>query len=98
MVDVSHYMLGEISVNHRKKLTNTAVGSVGFDMSQFDLENSYSFETAYVIPGYEHRPDLISNIYYGSPKNWWLLMLVNNVTDPFESFKINEQILIPKII
>ena len=95
MVDVSHYMLGETSVNHRKKLTNTAVGSMGFDMSQFDLENSYSFETAYVIPGYEHRPDLISDIFYGTSEYWWLILLYNNIDDPFEGLNVGDQIKVP---
>ena len=41
---------------------------------------------------------LISNLFYGSPKYWWLLMLVNNITDPSEGFVLNEKILIPKMI
>jgi hypothetical protein len=51
----------------------------------------------YIPAGYEHRPDLISNLFYGSPKNWWLLMLVNSVEDPFEGFNVGDSILIPKI-
>ena len=53
---------------------------------------------ACAIPaGFEHRPDLISNVFYGSPSNWWLLMLVNGISDPFEGFNVRDRILIPKI-
>ena len=61
------------------------------------METSFDYEVGYVPAGYEHRPDLISNVFYGTPKNWWLLMLVNSITDPFEGFNENDQILIPKI-
>jgi hypothetical protein len=45
--------------------------------------------------GFEHRPDLISNLFFGTPGYWWYLMLVNGVTDPFEGFNSGDQILIP---
>jgi len=50
----------------------------------------------FVTAGFEHTPDLLSNVFYGSPDKWWLLMLVNNINDPFEGFKVQDRILIPK--
>jgi hypothetical protein len=91
------YSLDEKVVKHRNVLTNTIVNTAGFDDIVFNIEDAYSYEVGYVPAGYEHRPDLISNVFYGSPKNWWLLMLVNNITDPFEGFNTNDRILIPKI-
>ena len=88
-------MLGEQNVTHRKKVTNTAVGSPGFDMTEFDLETSYDFDIAYVIAGYEHRPDLISDIFYGTPEYWWLIMVYNNIDDPFEGLNVGDQIKVP---
>ena len=97
MASYSHYSLGAHTIKHRHKVTSTSVGTLGFDLSQEELEASYTdYDIAYVIAGYEHRPDLISNVFYGSPKNWWLLMFVNGITDPFEGFKVNQRILIPK--
>ena len=90
------YSLDEIRVNHRNLITTTIVNSPKFDAIISNLGDAYEYEVGYVPAGYEHRPDLISNIFYGSPKNWWLLMLVNGISDPFEGFNQNDAILIPK--
>ena len=95
--DKGPYSLDELRVAHRQVTTNTIVNTSRFDSMLGDLENAFDYEVGYVPAGYEHRPDLISNVFYGTPKNWWLLMLVNNVDDPFEGFNIQDRILIPKI-
>ena len=91
------YNLDEIVVKHKNITTNTIVNSDKFDNLLNNLEDSYEYQVGYVPQEYAHRPDLISNIFYGSPKNWWLLMLVNGISDPFEGFNANDAILIPKL-
>tara|TARA_Y100000004_G_C8770000_1_gene350290 strand:+ start:352 stop:654 length:303 start_codon:yes stop_codon:yes gene_type:complete len=91
------YELGETLVPHRGVVTNTIVNNPDFDQLVENLEDSYEYEVGYIPAGYAHRPDLISNIFYGTPKNWWLLMLVNGISDPFEGFNERDEILIPKI-
>ena len=91
------YELDAVKVTHKNAIITTIVGSPVYDDLIENLDTVYNYEVGYVPNGYEHRPDLISNVFYGTPKNWWLLMLVNNITDPFEGFKVNERILIPKI-
>ena len=99
MASYSHYSLGAHIIKHRHKVTSTSVGTVGFDLSQEDLEASYTdYDIAYVIAGYEHRPDLISNVFYYTPAYWWLLLLYNNIDDPFEGLNVGDQIKIPRII
>ena len=88
-------MLGGGYIPHKKKFTSTAVGSDGFDMTSFELQAAYAFEVAYVIPGYEHRPDLISDIFYKTPEYWWLILLYNSIDDPFEGLNVGDQIKIP---
>lgn len=85
------------TVRHKDKTISTIVNDPLFDTMVGDLENAYDYEVGYVPAGYENRPDLISNVFYGTPINWWLLMLVNNITDPSEGFTQNQRILIPKI-
>ncbi len=91
------YSLGVNEVPHRKVVTTTILNTPEFDHMAENLKTAYTYEVGYVPAGYEHRPDLISNVFYGSPKNWWLLMYVNGINDPFEGFKVNDRILIPQI-
>jgi len=91
------YSLDYQTVRHRGVLTTTTVNTFNFDSMLSNLGAAYEYEVGYVPEGYEHRPDLISNVFYGSPKNWWLLMVVNGISDPFEGFTQNQRILIPKL-
>ena len=91
------YALDAVTVKHRGAKITTIVNSPLFDEYIMDMDSIYEYQVGYIPKGYEHRPDLISNLFYGTPKNWWLLMLVNEITDPFEGFKVNQRILIPKI-
>jgi hypothetical protein len=91
------YSLDSKEVKHRGVLTTTIVNTPKFDSMVMNLGQAYEYEVGYVPAGYEHRPDLIANVFYGSPKNWWLLMLVNGISDPNEGFKQNDRILIPKM-
>jgi hypothetical protein len=94
MPQASHYMLGQVDTVHKKKSTVIAAGSKGFDTTE---EESYDHDIAYVIPGYEHRPDLISDIFYNTPEYWWLILLYNNISDPFEGLNVGDQIKMPKL-
>jgi len=91
------YTLGMREVPHRKIITTTILNTPEFTSLAKNLKNAYVYEVGYVPAGFEHRPDLISNVFYGSPKNWWLLMYVNGINDPFEGFNANDRILIPKL-
>lgn len=91
----SAYSYDSVEVRHRNKNVLTTLNSPELDTLIQSIDDAYDYEVGYVPEGYEHRPDLISNVFYGTPKNWWLLMLVNNIPDPFEGFNVNEKILIP---
>lgn len=81
---------------HRNARVTSILHSKDFDSLTRNLETAYTYKVGYIPNGYEHRPDLISNLFFGTPDKWWLLMLVNNITDPFEGFKVNDRILIPE--
>lgn len=91
------YSIDSMIVSHKDAVITTIVNSIPFDNIIKNIETNYEYEVGYIPEGYEHRPDLISNLFYGSPSNWWLLMLVNNISDPFEGFYVNQRILIPKL-
>jgi|TARA_R110002124_G_scaffold62661_1_gene171230 hypothetical protein len=91
------YSLDYNQVLHRDVTTTTILNTPKFDSMLSNLGDAYEYEVGYVPAGYEHRPDLIANVFYGSPKNWWLLMLVNGISDPAEGFVPNQRIIIPKL-
>jgi hypothetical protein len=95
--DRGPYSLDVVKVRHKNATITTIVNSPVFDDIITNLEDAYTYEVGLVPAGYEHRPDLIANTFYGDAANWWLLMLVNTIPDPNQGFKINERILIPKI-
>jgi hypothetical protein len=91
------YSLGFTEVFFRNTKVTSIINNETFDRMISDIENSFNYDLYKIPIDLQHRPDLISSNFYGSPQNWWLLMLVNNITDPFEGFNVNDIILIPKI-
>lgn len=84
-------------LKRKGKKTTTLLNSDIFDKFRDDVKDEYEYEVGYIPEGFEHRPDLISNVFYGSPKYWWLVLLVNDINDPFEGLNQGDQILIPKL-
>ena len=74
-----------IVVPHRGVGVSTVVGNSDYDT--FINDSILNSEIMGVLPNaLENRPDNISFLMYDTPDNWWLLMEVNNVSDPFEGF------------
>lgn len=90
---LSRYGHGVRALKHKGHNITTSVGSK-LDFLTMDIPSIPS-KVGRVPAGYAHRPDLISNLFFGTPGYWWYLMLVNGVTDPFEGFNSGDQILIP---
>ena len=82
---------------HKNKTISTLLHNRNVEELRRVLATDYDYEVGYVPPGYEHRPDKISNVFYGTPDNWWLLLLANSITDPLEGFKVNQKIKIPRL-
>jgi len=89
------YSIDYKAYKHRKATVTTILNSTQFDNILENLDTAYKYSVGYIPAGFEHRPDLISDLFYGTPDKWWLLMLVNNISDPFEGFNVNDRILIP---
>ena len=94
----SRYSLyGYEIINHKSNPISTSVGNKNWDLFVSNINNRFEYKIGYIPIGYQHRPDLISNLFYDTPGYWWLLMQVNNVIDPFDGFNVGDQIKIPII-
>jgi hypothetical protein len=93
----SRYDQGQVKYNHKGKVSNSIVGNQKQEFRLRLMENMLEYETVVVPVGYEHRPDLISNVFYGTPLFWFLILEYNNIADPFQGLNVGDIIKIPNI-
>lgn len=80
-----------VTLPHKGKTITTTVGSSSYESFVRSLRQ-INLEPSRVPAGYEHRPDLIANLFMGSPEKWWLICETNGIFDPFESLNLNDVI------
>ena len=86
---------GQVVINHKGKKIPTSVGSREYE-SMFGGSNSVFPKTLGNIPlGYEHRPELIANLFLGTPKGWWVICERNAIFDVFEQLNSGDQLKLP---
>lgn len=88
---------GYIWVLHKGKTIPTTVGSKNYEGTFGGLQSNFNFpNTIANIPiGYDHRPDLIANLWMGTPDAWWLICERNNIFDIFEQLNSQDRIYLP---
>lgn len=53
-------------------------------------------DTPYVIEKkFEGRLDLIASLFYGEPRNWWIIAQYNNILDPYNEVLEGATLRIP---
>ena len=92
---INHYTVGLTQVEHRGKLI-TASLHTGVNEYLMNLEK-VEIDVGYIPAGYEHRPDLISNLFYNTVTKDWLIIMFNNIKDPFQELNIGDRVLLPRI-
>lgn len=90
----NHLSIGSTLFTHKGKQVLSSLNNLTFEEFMASID-TIPFETAVVIPQVVHRPDSISNIFYDTPNFDWLIMLVNNISDPFEGFNVGDVIKVP---
>ena len=89
--------MGNVVIEHKGAKITTTVGSEKYE-SQFGgitgLEN-FKYTNGNIPIGYEHRPDLISNVFMNTPVSWWLICERNAIFDVFEQLKPGEALRLP---
>lgn len=93
----NQYSFGLTIVTHKGKKVATSLNS-SFEDFYKKLDNrNIAYKVGYIPAGFEHRPDLISNLFYGKPTFDWLICYYNNISDPFNELNVGDRILIPYI-
>ena len=95
MIYSNHLSVGNDSIIHKGKTTYSAVIAPNYLAFVQNIESTYKFENVVVTPEVKHRPDLISDAFYDTVELDWLIMLCNNINDPFEGFNIGDRIRLP---
>lgn len=91
----NQYSIGHTKVFHKNKVIATSLNSNSFENYYVEMNNK-SYDVGYIPAGYEHRPDLISFLFYGTPTNDWLICYINNIDDPFNKLNVGDKILLPR--
>ena len=92
---INHYGLGITKKTHKGKAI--AVSNSNSVSDYLSLLQSRSYRTGVIPAGYEHRPDLISNLFYGTVTKDWVIVMFNNIKDPFQELNVGDEILIPSL-
>jgi len=83
-------------ITHKGTTIKLAVGDKIYDALVETSDSSENQTVGFIPVGFSNRPDLISQVFYGTPANWWIIMLNNNIEDPFEKLKAGDAIKVPK--
>ena len=84
--------LGKTLIIHKGKKITTTVGNTLFESMFSKVRGS----TNGSIPaGYEHRPDLIANLFSDTPNDWWVFCERNAIFDIFEELNTGDSIRLP---
>jgi len=92
----NHLKLGYNEITHKGKTVVTSLNSSAFKGAMNQLM-SLSFRVGTIPPGFEHRADKISNLFYDTPDLDWLICWTNNISDPFQQLNVGDRIRIVNI-
>ena len=92
----NHLRLGGYTVRHKNGKVVTTLNSSELESFVRNIEEQ-PFTLGVIPPGYEHRADKISNLFYGTPHLDWLICWSNNVSDPFQQLNVGDRIKIANL-
>jgi hypothetical protein len=95
MAYINHYRLGGGIVSHKGK--NIFISDNATLTDYLKTLESMKVDAVIIPAGYEHRPDLISDLFYGTVTKDWLIMMFNNIKDPFQELNVGDKLLLPKL-
>lgn len=95
MAYINHYSLGGGVVDHKGK--KIFVADRRALVNYLTSLGNTKIEIGVIPPGYAHRPDLISDLFYGTVTKDWMILMFNNIKDPFQELNAGDEIFLPMI-
>ena len=96
MTNRGPFEIGREVVVHKSKTIETTLNSKSWEDFVQDIY-SKRYKVVKLPAGMAHRPDLLSYKYYGTPFLFWLILLANGLTDPFEGLNSGDNIKIVNV-
>lgn len=93
---MSHYSIGSNVYVHKGKRITSIVSNPLADKYIANTNFDVNTQPGKVPAGYEHRPDVIANLFLANPDDLWYLCLASQLYDVFEDFGLNSRIRVPK--
>jgi len=91
----NHLSVGNDLFNHKGKTVASALSNIEYQNFVETLDSAYEYEEVMITAGTQHRPDLIADAFYDSVDLDWLVLLCNNISDPFEGLNVGDRIRLP---
>jgi len=75
---------------------NTEIGEIGLEWWDRRIIPTDESDTIFTVDNFHtNRLDLISTIFYGEPRWWWVIAQMNNILDPNQEVYSGRQLAIP---
>jgi len=93
----NHLKLGYSRKEFKHRPVVTSLTSKDFER---DLRRIRSLpgRVGVIPPGFEHRADLIADLFYGAAEMDWLVLWTNDISDPFQQLNVGDRIKIVDLI
>tara|TARA_R110000824_G_scaffold62437_4_gene165368 strand:- start:435 stop:728 length:294 start_codon:yes stop_codon:yes gene_type:complete len=91
----NHLSVGNNLVRHKGRALATALSNIEYQNFIEGLDTSFEYEEVMVTPEVKHRPDLIADAFYDSVDLAWLVLLCNNISNPFQGLNVGDIIRLP---
>tara|TARA_R110002033_G_scaffold164952_1_gene202532 strand:+ start:45 stop:350 length:306 start_codon:yes stop_codon:yes gene_type:complete len=86
---------GQVVISHKGKEIPTSVGNRNYESMFGGMNPSFPKTLGNIPLGYEHRPELIANLFLNTPKGWWIICERNAIFDVFEQLNSGDLLKLP---
>lgn len=93
----NHLSIGVRDASFKGKRVASSINSATFEATLSNLD-SLPRSVGVIPPGFEHRADLIADLFYGTPTFDWIILWVNDISDPFQQLNVGDRVTIVDLV